>query len=384
MLSNVKPPEIWADILLYQAWIPKYALTFNYAAWSLSVEIFFYLLLPILLIWAMQRPVKQVIWFSLGFWVISQFVHSLLTIHFASRTQDWLPYFPLFHLNTFLFGLAGGIWYLTNSTRLSISQSTNRIWLITALGLLLLVLSLRTYLPAFPQSFSLDIGLLAPLFLIIILTLAMDCSGLSQFLSRPGLVLLGDASYSLYILHLPIAWVFQWLVALIGVKMPSEVTFFIYVFVAIGLSVWVFKYIERPIQNWLRTNPSTLMNILLDVILILAMTRFSFILRAGTETSDIWRTQNFTLRVGVGIFFLALLAFRFYITNSWRSLALAIFFGTLILSGSLYLAWFFGRVEVFPRSILLIIPLLIFAAIYLSRLLLEFLKPKMRIESKMS
>ena len=72
ILSRIKPPKVWANVFLYQAWIPDYALSFNIAAWSLSVEVFFYLLLPVLLLWAMRRPVKEVIWFSIGFWIFSQ------------------------------------------------------------------------------------------------------------------------------------------------------------------------------------------------------------------------------------------------------------------------------------------------------------------------
>ena len=132
ILAKVKPPKIWANIFLYQAWIPDYALSFNIAAWSLSVEAFFYLLLPTLLLWAMRRPVKQVIWFCVGFWVLSQLIHSFLTSRFMPGMENFLAYFPLFHLNSFLLGLAGGIWYLTYSSQLTLSQTTNRIWLLAS------------------------------------------------------------------------------------------------------------------------------------------------------------------------------------------------------------------------------------------------------------
>jgi len=384
ILSKVKPPKVLANIFLYQAWIPAYALSFNIAAWSLSVEVFFYLLLPLLLIWATRSSAKQVIWFSLGFWVLSQLIHAFLTPrHMPMPGADsFLAYFPLFHLNSFLFGLAGGIWYLTYSSRFSISQIINRICLAAALGMVLLLLSLRGYLLAFPRTFSLDVGLLAPLFLAIILTLAWDTSHISRILSHPRLVTLGDASYALYILHIPISWLFQRL--RVFTDITPEIMFLIYLPVTIALSIFVFKYIERPARTWLRTNPQTLTKILLDILLILAMIRFSFILRLGTWTSDFPRTQTFVLRVGVGIFFFALLAFRFYITHSWRSLALAILSGTATLSGFIYLAWTSGRVEVFPRSILILIPPLVFAAIYSSRLLFEFLKPKIQTESELS
>jgi len=162
------------------------------------------------------------------------------------------------------------------------------------------------------------------------------------------------------------------------------VMFAIYLPLLIVLCIFVFKYIERPARDWLRTNPQMLTKILLDVILILVMIRFSFTLRLGIETSGYLRTETFALRVGIVAFFLALLVFRFYISQSWRALILAILTGTAVLSGFMYFAWTSGWVESFPRSIILLIPLLIFAAIFSSRYLLEFLKPRVWGASKPS
>ena len=384
ILSRIKPPKVWANVFLYQAWIPDYALSFNIAAWSLSVEVFFYLLLPVLLLWAMRRPVKEVIWFSIGFWIFSQIVHSFLMTHLGHGTENFLAYFPLFHLNSFLLGLAGGIWYLTYSARLTISQTLNRIGFAAALGMVLLLLSLRAYMPRFPHNFSLDVGLLAPLFLLIVLTLAMDTSLLSRWLSHPWLVLLGDASYALYILHVPIRMLFEDYLKLTGNGMAFGTMFAIYLPILIVLCIFVFKYVERPTRDWLRTNPHMPTKMLLDCMLIFAMVRFSFTLRLGSATSAWLRTEYFALRVGMVIFFLSLLAFRFYSTHSWRSLTLAVLSGALVLTGCMYFAWTSGWTEGFPRSIILLIPLLVFAAIYTSRLFLEFLKPRVQVESKLS
>ena len=384
ILSRIKPPKVLANVFLYQAWIPDFALSFNIAAWSLSVEVFFYLLLPLLLLWAMRRPATEVIWISVGFWVISQLFHSYLMTRLGFGSENFLAYFPPFHLNAFLLGLAGGIWYLTYSSRMKVRQSLNLILLVGSLGTVLLLLTLRAYLPTFPHNISLDAGLLAPLFLLIVLTLALDTSRLSQGLGHPWLVLLGDASYALYILHVPIRWLFEDVLRLAGQAIAFGTMFSIYLPLLIVLCVVVFQYIERPARDWLRTKPQILTRILLDVVLILAMIRFSFTLRLGTETSGYLHTETFALRVGVVAFFLALLVFRFYITQSWRSLTLAILSGTAVLSGILYFAWTYDWVESFPRSIILLIPLLIFAAIYLSRYLLEFFKPRLWNASKLS
>jgi peptidoglycan/LPS O-acetylase OafA/YrhL len=384
LLSKIKPPKVLASVFLYQAWVPDFALSFNIAAWSLSVEVFFYLVLPFLLLWAVRRSVRQVIWVSVGFWIISQFVHVFLMTRLGPDSGNFLAYFPLFHLNAFVLGLAGGIWYLTYSSRVQVRPTLNLLCLFMAWGAVLLLLSLRAYLPIFPRSFSLDVGLLAPLFLVIVLTLALDKSRLSQGLSHPWLILLGDASYALYILHVPVRWLFQDILALAGQVMEFGVMFSIYLPILILLCIFVFQYIERPTRNWLRTNPHMLTKILLDILLIFAMIRFSFILRLGTETSAYLRTETFALRVGIVVFFLALFLFQYYTAPSWRSLTLATLSGAAALSGFMYVAWTSSWVEGFPRSILLLIPLLVFTAIYSSRLLMEFLKPKVQVESKLS
>ncbi|MEP7136274.1 MAG: acyltransferase family protein [Chloroflexota bacterium] len=376
LMSKLRSEKILANIFLYQAWIPKYALSFNIAAWSLSVEAFFYVIFPFLLILAMRQPVKRLIWISLGFWIISQLTHSILTMRFMPEMESWLAYFPLFHLNAFLLGVAGGIWYTANPAHQQADKAKNIWLLIGALGFVLLMLSLREFMPAFPRTFSLDTGLLAPFFLIIILALATDTTRLSRGLSHPWLVLLGNASYALYILHVPFRWILERFLADMGSTIPYNVMYLVYAPTSIVICVFVYKYIERPARDWLRTHTHVLPWILLDIILITTMTWLSFTLRLGAGISGFVRTQTFALRVGLVVFFLFMLIFRFYTTNSWRSLAPAILSGTVVLAGFIYYASTKGWVENFSRSIVLLIPILIFSSIYLSRSLFRFLRPK--------
>ncbi len=376
IMSKVKSGKILANIFLYQAWIPRYGQSFNIAAWSLSVEVFFYIVFPFLAIFIKRFTAKQLLWISLVFWVVSQIIHSILYTLFMPEQSIWLNYFPPFHLNAFFLGMAGGVWYLTNPSQQNINQSMNRVLLIASLGFVLLMISLREYVPTFSRYFTLDIGLLAPFFLVIILALALDTTSLSQRLKHPWLALLGDSSYALFILHLPFLWLFTSLLRLTDTTITDSAKFSIHILVSISLSIVVFKYIERPARDWLRTNYKTLPLILLDTILIIIMVHLSFSLRLGDGITDFARTQTFAIRVGVVSYFLSLLAFRYYTTNSWRSLAGAVIVGTVILIGFVYLAWTSGWVEGFPRSILLLIPIMIFTAIYSSRLIAYFLKFK--------
>jgi len=376
IMSRIKPGKILANIFLYQAWFPRYASSFNIVAWSLSVEVFFYIAFPFLAIFFKRFSVQQVLWISLGFWAVSQIIHSILFTLFMPESANWLNYFPLFHLNAFLLGVAGGVWYLKNSKQPSVKQSTNRVVLVGSFGFVLLIVSLREYIPTFPHGFSLDAGLLAPVFLMIVLALALDTTKLSQRLSHPWLVLLGDASYALFILHIPLLWLFRRLLEISGSTIAYSTMFSIHVLISILLSILVFKYIERPARDWLRANTHMLPFILLDVILILIMIRFGFSLRLGDGVETFLLTQNFALRVGVAVFFFFLLVFRFYTKNSRSSLALAVLFGTVVLTGFMYLAWISRWVEGFPRSVILLIAVLVYASIYLSHLLVHLLRFK--------
>ncbi len=110
LMSKIKSDKILANVFLYQAWFPRFAESFNIAAWSLSVEAFFYVIFPFLLLLVTRQPVKRLIWVSIGFWALSQVVHSILMVRFMPENAAWLAYFPLFHLNSF-FTWRGG-WYL--------------------------------------------------------------------------------------------------------------------------------------------------------------------------------------------------------------------------------------------------------------------------------
>src|SRR5690606_11577541 len=52
-------------------------------------------------------------------------------------------------------------------------------------------------------------GLLAPLMILFIVSLAMDRSWLSKILNHRFLVNLGETSYAIYILHVPLVWLYE-------------------------------------------------------------------------------------------------------------------------------------------------------------------------------
>jgi peptidoglycan/LPS O-acetylase OafA/YrhL len=94
--------------------------------------------------------------------------------------------------------------------------------------------------------------LLVPLFALAIFSLAAGRDGLSWLLSRSWMVLLGEASYAMYLLHLPI-W--QWMhdvfpsVPLLRDHYRSPWFFSAYLASVIGVSILVFKTVEQPARR---------------------------------------------------------------------------------------------------------------------------------------
>lgn len=355
--------EIFANLFLYQAWIPEYSSRYNIAAWSLSVEVFFYILLPFLVFYSFKISVKKLIWLSLGFWGLSQLIHSILFIAFSpERPMFFLSFFPPFHINTFFIGFAGGVWYLNRQVEPKISVFVKSTLLILPLVVVSIGLYYRDVKHIFGNTFYLDTGLFAPLFLVTVLTLASDTTKLAKVLSHPWLVLLGDASYAIYILHVPFRW---WLQSMTG-NLATETFLRLYILITITLCILIYKYIEVPTQKWLRSNSQKIFFIFFDVILIALIIKLAFVLRLGAYTTDFPRTQKFIIFFGTTIFFVLLITCQFYKTYSWHALGFSSFFGIAILTGLVYYASQKMWIEIFPRTVLIMIPFFVFSSIYLS------------------
>jgi len=67
---------------------------------------------------------------------------------------------------------------------------------------------------------------------------------LPKLLSNPVMVLLGNASYALYILHLPLLHWWQSL----DLSLPPEV----FCLIAVMVSVICYRYVETPVLRWSR------------------------------------------------------------------------------------------------------------------------------------
>ena len=362
-VARVKPQKTLANIFILQAWIPSYAQSFNYASWSMTVEIFFYAIFPFFTIWAYRQSTKKLIWLSIVLWTISQVVYHVLWIGYYPEYRYFLVYFPPFHLNSFIMGVVGGIWFLREGQGQEVKP---RIILSILAGALLFALVYTVASSAYPQlphALQPMAGLLAPVLILIIVALAMDKSRLSVFLNRPALVTLGETAYALYILHVPIIWIYERALENSSLTHPRLVFEYTALPLMIGVGLFAHFYIDQPLRAWLKKilKRVSMPLLILDLVIVAASVYISFRLRFGdgkeflsyraTVLLMFW--SAFLLRTILSTIVNALNPSSLYGTfmQFARPVLISVTVGSAALAGIVFTVYSLGHFENFPRSV---------------------------------
>lgn len=222
-MPHIKPQKVLANIFVLQAWWPAYAQSFNYASWSMTVEFFFYAVFPFFVVWAYRYSVRKTLWAAIFLWVLSQIINFILWIGYFPAQELLIVYNPIFHLSSFIFGVAGGAWFIQEAGRQKIDQRVNLSILFASLGLIVGYIILSEVYPQLPHGLQPMSGLLAPFFVLFISTLALDQTWLSRILSHRWLVALGETSFALYILHVPVIWLYERFLQSLGLENPDHI-----------------------------------------------------------------------------------------------------------------------------------------------------------------
>ncbi len=264
---------------LAQAWTPHFALAWNAPGWSLSAEAFFYFVFPFLapLLWPLRR--RGLLLALVVFWALAQVAPALYTWAPAGGwAAGWNPppdfwtaamntapairwdnpwyaviqYNPLCRLPEFLFGVALGRLYLLD---LAQPRGSSRHWWLAAVGAsAALLVAWGAADEGLRHSLFFHNGLLTPLYGLLIYGAAGARVGpLSRVLSLRPLVVLGEASYALYILHVPILLMMEAAAARLSPGAVPIVPFLAaYVLTAVLSSLAVLRWVEEPARRFLR------------------------------------------------------------------------------------------------------------------------------------
>lgn len=255
-----------ASALLLHGWIPVPAVyfSFNAPSWSVSTEMFFYLLFPFLLrgfrrSWHWKLVASLALGFALVLVAEGSGLPPYSVANLGRVTLHGLTYInPLARLKEFVIGMAACLVYFrlrgrgpTGRTLWSIAEVVVIIALpyaVTHAGEFRVRL-LRTASSA-PAMFV-DQTLTALYFALVVLVFATGRGALSAMLSTRPLVLLGEISFSLYLLHQIIInlyqtypqW-FRWI--------PSPLFFATFVCAMLIASYVTWRWVEGPTRRYLR------------------------------------------------------------------------------------------------------------------------------------
>lgn len=245
--------------IMQQGWSPLLATFWNTPAWTLSCEVAFYLMFPLLLAVKWPKSIGRLLVIMFLCWMASLLLPLLYMwirpdgLAPLNRTSNgyWLravKMTPLPHLPSFAFGIA--LSHLNDRLRFS---NRGRFWLaLLGLGGVFTVLMQGQRAP----YLLMHNGLLTPLFAITILGLAGH-HPITRALRFPLFVAVGEASYCLYILHFNLwRWIHE-SGLLVRLHLMGFDPWISYILLEIAALV-AYRWIERPSRQWiLRRLPAT-------------------------------------------------------------------------------------------------------------------------------
>lgn len=242
--SNFSFYKVFLYLLGLQSWIPGEAMILNFPGWSISVEFLFYLIFPVLYNYFYVKGNKSIWVITVMIWIITQIFSGLYvesSYYEGPHTQshELLYYFPLMHINEFLAGNLAGIFFVNNHRRKNYDIPVMIIFILIILSLI--------FIPLFYHN-----GLMAILFIPFIVLISKNSGVITRLFSLKQLEYLGEASYAVYITHIPVLYilreVIQWSAPNIGI----DKVFGIYIIVLICTSVLFYQFIEKPLRNSLK------------------------------------------------------------------------------------------------------------------------------------
>ena len=192
-----------AVLFMVQAWNPaKPELNgaWNYPAWSLSVEILFYLCFPFVLPWMSRRSTRVLKLMLVAFAAVCVLSHSPLQgLGLADRNAFLVRFIPLplLRLPEFLLGMSIGLEVLRGYKSGEIKGAAWRATVSVVAIFLVLCIPLGSW-----------VSLVIIPFAVLVRELAVGTTVWAKALSSRSMVILGSASYAIYLLQFPVrSWV---------------------------------------------------------------------------------------------------------------------------------------------------------------------------------
>lgn len=244
-----------ANVMMLQAWVPGWGCTWNCPGWSLSVEAFFYVAFIPLATWLLRQRDRRIALVAAVAAAALALVGLSVSDGAAVAVPGWgsvtqamylTPFTPFVRLPEFVLGMCASRLLRRPSGQPYLGRAR---WSLTA-GALIAVIAVGT--SSWPAGGMASTAAIAVPSTLLIAALA-DPSRPS-WLGSNLLVRLGNASYSLYLIH---SVVFAYFLAAANRTLGapwghSWLGFGVYVIGVVGLSLLMHDYLEVPARRLLR------------------------------------------------------------------------------------------------------------------------------------
>ena len=253
---------------LIQSWIPieGWAMRYNGPAWSISTELGFYLMFPLLL-WVAKRGYGKML---VGSFFLAATIVVLVQFAVMSDWFGWYFGVEFCYINPIVraFDFAAGMWVASlflrrNEGSLESAPSRSIVWdtCLECFALLLTVIlfyqlnfgAIHDYLAAWQliicKSWLARGGAVMPGYIAILLVFSTSRGLIGRFLSKPLVVYLGEISFALYLVQIAVLLVMSHLLK--QANLPTPYFMLLTILLATGLSMLLHSIVEMPLRQFL-------------------------------------------------------------------------------------------------------------------------------------
>ena len=246
--THVRISNIIISLLWLQWFVPPYALSLNYPSWTISSELLFYAIFPLLINMYMRLSFQKIGFIVLWIYTVSQlfFFFQLFSpqnfreIMNTATGHHFIYYFPLFHLASFMIGMFTARVYL---------DSIKTFWKFYEKYFLICFITLSCIILLVHENILIHNWFLSPISWCIIFLLARIKQQHQWGMMIRFWVLLWEASYALYIFQVPVDIYLKWILSSLDIYDISYY-FPLYIIILVSISIISYRFIENPLRKF--------------------------------------------------------------------------------------------------------------------------------------
>lgn len=233
--------KLVSQLFLVHPFIPQtdYFFAFNSPSWSLGCEQLFYFLFPFLALWL--NDTRKLFWILIATGLI-----VACGMYFTPEEQIRAYWYvnPLTRLPDFLVGMLLFKLYNKSTGNWSVNRAT---WFEIGAVALFIAFYYCGSAGVLPKVYRYSVYYWLPVSLLLYV-FAINKGIISRFLSNKYLVIGGDISYAMYLIHLFIIELYK----STGWNYPWQIVIPILLLITICYSLLSYRYFEKPVNKYIR------------------------------------------------------------------------------------------------------------------------------------